>query len=84
MAPVTACTTLHLLDGTVLDDAVSSANQASVGLLEAAKKQDGFQCCYWGREVENDNVLRMFTNWKSLEESTNCLESECVLTSRIR
>ncbi len=77
MTPATELATLPLASGATIEDADSSAGKVWQSTLDTVSQQDGFQRCYWGREVENQSVVQLFvgkTNQDSLARpsATNC------------
>ena len=60
MVPATEFATLPLAVGAEVEDLSSEAGKVWHSSLDTVSQQDGFQRLYWGREVENDNVLNLF------------------------
>jgi heme-degrading monooxygenase HmoA len=67
---------LPLREGKRPDDANSVTGQALKDVLNTLTEQDGFQRAYWGIEVENPNVLRLFVDWDSVDAHINFTKNE--------
>lgn len=68
MAPVTEIALLPLIEGGYPDDAHSSSGQMLKYCLDVLLAQKGVQKCYWGREVENPSMMRLFVDWDSVND----------------
>ena len=67
---------LPLKDGKIPDDANSQPGQALKETLNTLTEQKGFQRAYWGREVENPNVLRLFVDWDTIDDHLSFRKTE--------
>ena len=67
---------LPLKDGKRPDDANSEPGQVLKDTLNTLTEQKGFQRAFWGREVENPDVLRLFVDWDSVDSHTDFQKSE--------
>lgn len=67
MTPATELATIPLVSGATIEDADSPAGKIWHTTLDTVSQQEGFQRCYWGREVENPSVLQLFVDWDSLD-----------------
>jgi len=65
-----------LQEGKYPDDRTSVVGQTHVDLLETLLSQPGCQRCYWGREVENKDMLRWFVDWDSIDSHKKFIASE--------
>ena len=59
-APATEIALIPLQIGATIEDADSPAGQIWKSTLDTVKAQEGFQRCYYGREVEATNKLHFF------------------------
>ncbi|MCJ1273232.1 hypothetical protein MMC21_001022 [Puttea exsequens] len=75
MVPATEFATLPLAVGAEVEDLSSEAGKVWHSSLDTVSQQDGFQRLYWGREVENDNVLNLFIDWDSYEHHQKFIAS---------
>ncbi len=57
-----------LKEGMRPDDANSQPGQVLKDTLNTLTEQKGFQRAYWGREVENPDVFRLFVDWNSVDD----------------
>lgn len=76
MAPVTEIALLPLKTGDYPDDTTSRTGQVWQDTLSTVLDQDGAQRCYWAREVENPDMLRLFVDWDSLDHHKKFIASE--------
>lgn len=58
---------IPLRDGRRPDDPDSEGGQAWKDTLGTLAEQKGMQRNYWGREVENPDVLRLLVDWDSVD-----------------
>jgi len=76
MAPVTEIALLPLKTGDYPDNTNSRVGQVWKDSLSTVLDQEGAQRCYWGREVENPDMLRLFVDWGSLDAHKKFIASE--------
>ena len=65
-----------LKEGKRPDDANSQPGQVLKDTLNTLTEQKGFQRAYWGREVENPDVFRLFVDWDTVEDHITFTKSE--------
>jgi len=76
MAPATEIALLPLVPGEYPDDAQSAPGKTLRELVEIILAQKGAQKCYWGREVENPDTLRLFVDWDSVDDHKAFIASD--------
>lgn len=59
MAPATEIATLPLDAGANLEDPQSSSSKIWQSALDTISQQDGYQRLYWGRQVENPQIMML-------------------------
>ena len=76
MAPVTEIAYFPLKAGTNVKDVNSQAGQSWANIISTVLDQDGAQRGYFGMEVENPSMLRVFVDWDTVEQHRKFLASE--------
>ena len=76
MAPVTEIAYLPLKTGCNPSEANSPAASAWQNMLKTVLDQPGAQRAYWGLEVENPSMLRLFVDWDSIDDHLNFRKTE--------
>ncbi|KIW18669.1 hypothetical protein PV08_02958 [Exophiala spinifera] len=67
---------LPLQEGKTFDDPTTADGQLHAELLKIVLAQPGCQRCYWGRQVEDKNVLRWFVDWDAVESHKQFMASD--------
>ncbi|TVY28969.1 hypothetical protein LHYA1_G001638 [Lachnellula hyalina] len=65
-SPVTECATITLKPGIDLGTSGTDSAQAWNETLATVAKQAGYQRSYWGRQLENPNIVVWLIDWESL------------------
>ncbi|TVY37514.1 hypothetical protein LSUB1_G003464 [Lachnellula subtilissima] len=65
-SPVTECATITLKPGIDLETSGTDSAQAWSETLSTVAKQAGYQRSYWGRQLENPNIVVWLIDWDSL------------------
>lgn len=76
---VTEVVFLPLKQGSNPDDGGSPAGQTHTELVKAILSQPGAQRIFWGRQVEDSQLLRWFIDWDDIEAHQRFIGSEYVL-----
>ncbi|KAK5192463.1 hypothetical protein LTR99_009784 [Exophiala xenobiotica] len=72
---VTEIAFLPLQEGKFPDDRTSVPGQVHVDVLDILLSQPGCQRCYWGRQVEDRNLLRWFVDWDNIDSHKKFMNS---------
>ncbi|KAJ5021901.1 hypothetical protein PSV08DRAFT_367095 [Bipolaris maydis] len=73
---VTEIAILPIQEGKTFDDTSTADGRLHAELLKDLLSQPGCQRCYWGRQVENKNVLRWFIDWDRMEHHRKFIDSD--------
>lgn len=65
--PATEIATIPLQAGATIEDAETPAGKIWNATLDTISQQDGYQRCYYGRQVEAPTSLDLFVDWDSYE-----------------
>ncbi|KAI9803899.1 MAG: hypothetical protein M1825_001779 [Sarcosagium campestre] len=65
--PATEIVTLPIPQSSTIEDPSSEAGKKWAGVLATVNAQPGFQRCFYGRQVENPDVLNFLLDWDSVE-----------------
>lgn len=76
---VTEVVFLPLKQGSNPDEEGNSAEQTHIQLVKAILSQPGAQRIFWGRQVEDSQLLRWFIDWDDIEAHQKFIGSEYVL-----
>lgn len=74
---------LPMKEGKTFDDITTADGQLHADLVKTLVAQPGCQRCYWGRQVEDKNILRWFVDWDSVESHQQFMNSEYALLTLI-
>ena len=75
MAPVTEIATLPLATGIKIEDPTSPAGQSWATVLDTLQKQEGYQRSYYGRQLEDPQLVQLFIDWDSYESHETFMKS---------
>ncbi|KAL6242877.1 hypothetical protein RBB50_009977 [Rhinocladiella similis] len=67
---------LPIQEGKTFDDITTADGQLHADLIKTLVSQPGCQRCYWGRQVEDKNILRWFVDWDSIESHKQFIDSD--------
>jgi len=67
---------IPLKEGKYPDDPDSGPGRTHRDLLDTLLQQPGVQRCYWGRQVENKDMLMWFVDWDSVDDHKKFMKSE--------
>ena len=65
---VTSIATVPLKHGERPDDTNTSAGTRMQGRISDILKSSGAQRCYWGRAIEEPDLLYLFVDWDTLQQ----------------
>lgn len=75
MAPVTEIATLPLATGMEIEDPTSPAGQSWANVLDTLQKQEGYQRSFYGRQLEDPQLVQLFVDWDSYESHETFMKS---------
>jgi len=75
-SPVTECATITLKPGIDLGTSGTDSAQAWNETLATVAKQAGYQRSYWGRQLENPNIVVWLIDWDSLAAHQTFMASQ--------
>lgn len=73
--PATEIAILSISANTTIEDSTSPAGKAWKSVTETVIAQEGCQRVYWGRQVENPNIVDFFVDWDSVGSHKNFIAS---------
>ncbi|KAI9810843.1 MAG: hypothetical protein M1827_006050 [Pycnora praestabilis] len=73
--PATEILTLPLISRSELSDPSTDAGKVWQSTLSTVSQQDGYQRAYWGREIENPDVVQLLIDWDSVEDHQRFISS---------
>lgn len=74
-SPITEVATIPIQPGAAIEDLDLNAGKVWAATLDTVSQQEGYQRAYYGREIENSNVLQLLVDWDSYEAHQNFIKS---------
>ena len=75
MPPVTEIATLPMAVGFNIEDPDSEAARIWTGVLDTLQQQPGFQRLYYGRELEDPQLVQVLVDWDTYESHETFMNS---------